>query len=189
MEINKIINNLAEKFTSVRVLLFDTENFLKNNQLWNEYESTFRELRKTLDTYKNSEESISQIKDRIVAIRRSLRLSGYDLKLGNLDINFCGFRSDDAVADGFRRMVLSITNEGKIYFISGTDNHKDLFRFMQLKYPAADLNDTHSLWYRWRNNILQLCGSDSEPPDNYDLLRKYAEKNKNFILNKIKSLP
>ncbi len=189
MEIKKIINSLAENFSSVRVLLFDTENFLKNNQLWNEYESTFRELRKTLDTYKNSEESISEIKNRIVSIRKSLRLSGYDLKLGNLDINFCGFKSDDAIADGFRRMVLSITNDGKIYFISGTDNHKDLYRFMQLKYPAVDLNDTHSLWYRWRNNTLQLCGSDSEPPDNYEHLIKYSLNNKNFILKKIKSLP
>ncbi|MCK7508847.1 MAG: hypothetical protein MZV70_35695 [Desulfobacterales bacterium] len=44
----------------------------------------------------------------MIEIWKGLRLAGYDLTLGNLDLSLQGFRNDAALAEGFRRAVLFI---------------------------------------------------------------------------------
>jgi hypothetical protein len=187
--VSNFFNNLREEISSIWTLLNDTEIFLIRMEKFNEYENNFREWRQTIQLHHNNDVIRTRVKQEIIYLRKSLRLQGYDLRLGSKDIKIFGFRSDDATLEGYKRMTI-VLNKENIYYITGEANHQELIRHLCMKYGINDLyalGEVHCLWYRWKDNILQFCGADSESKDDFDNFIVYANNNKNLILKKLKN--
>ena len=186
----RIINTLKEEISSIWTLLNDTEIFLNRINKFGDYEKEIREWRNTIQSNINNSEIRIIIKKEIINLRKSLRLQGYDLKLGSKDIKFYGFRSDDAVKEGFKRIVLAVKKDDIVY-ITGDENHRELMDILSMKYgysEVSSIGEVHSLWYRWKDNILQLCGADSETKEEFERIIKFVENNKNLVLKKLKNI-
>jgi hypothetical protein len=186
---NNFFNNLREEISSIWTLLNDTENFLNRIEKFNEYENDFREWRQTIKLYHNNDEIRTRVKQEIIDLRKSLRLQGYDLRLGSRDIKIFGFKSDNATLEGYRRMTIVFNNDN-IYYITGEANHQELIRQLCTRYNINDiynLGEVHCLWYRWKDNILQFCGADSESKDDFEKFIDYTKNNKNLLLKKLKN--
>jgi len=188
---DNFVNKIREETASIWTLLNDTTIFLLRIKKFDEYEKDIKEWRNLLRISINNTEVKKEIKKNIIELRKSLRLQGYNLKLGSKDIQVFGFRSDDAEIEGFKRLVIVINDD--IYYLSGDANHQELMRFLSLKLHVESLyslpySQVHSLWYRWKDNVLQICGSDSEANDDFDIFKKYVEENKNKLLKKLKDL-
>jgi hypothetical protein len=186
---NNFFNNLREEISSIWTLLNDTEIFLIRIEKFNEYENDFREWRNKIKLYHNNDTIRTETKKDIINLRKSLRLQGYDLRLGSKDIKIFGFRSDDATLAGYRRMTIVLSKEN-IYYTTGEANHQELIHQLCIRYNINDiynLGEVHSLWYRWRDNILQFCGADSESKDDFEKFIEYTKNNKNLLLKKLKN--
>ncbi len=80
----------------------------------------------------------------------------------------------------------------EIHFMCGEDNHLNLIGFLMARLRHGSMPadaEVHSLWYRWKDNILQICGADSETRDDYDRLRAFVDDNKSLVLARLKKLP
>jgi hypothetical protein len=186
---NDFLKNLREEISSIWTLLNDTEIFLVRIEKFYEYENDFREWRNTIQMYHNNDAIRTRIKQEVINLRKSLRLQGHDLRLGSKDIKIFGFRSDDATLDGFKRMTIALNKEN-IYYITGEENHQGLIRHLSVKYNTNDiysLGEVHCLWFRWKDNILQFCGADSESKDDFEKFVEYAKNNKTLMLKKLKN--
>jgi hypothetical protein len=187
---HRIFDKLAESLSSTWTLLSDTTNFLSRVHLLESYEEDIRTLRTRLSAARKDSLAIHQIRDEIVAMRKALRLQGYDLRLGSKDIALEGFRHDDAMAEGFRRIVLGIA-EADIYYLAGDVNHIELAQQLEAQCSTRRRCTPympHFLWYRWRNNVLVLSGAASETADSFEELKAYFAKNKDYLLKKLTSL-
>jgi hypothetical protein len=185
-----LINQIREEFISIWTLLNDTEIFLKRTNLHGEYEIDFRVWRTNLNSHHKNQPILNDIREEIVLLRKSLRSQGYDLRLGSKDIIVNGFISDDAPRYGFQRLTLVISKTD-IFYITGTSNHQELKRYLEIQLGVTSIfsvGELHSLWYRWKNNILEIRGADSEPKDELEKFTEYVEKNKLFVLKKLKKL-
>jgi hypothetical protein len=186
----KIFDKLAESLSSTWTLLSDTTNFLSRVHLLPAYDEDIRNLRARLVASRKNSLAIHQVRDEVVAIRKALRLQGYDLRLGSKDIVLEGFRNDDAMAEGFRRIVLGIA-EADIYYIAGDVNHIELAQQLEAQCSTRRRCTPympHFLWYRWRNNVLVLSGAASETAGSFEELKEYFSKNKDYLLKKLSSL-
>jgi hypothetical protein len=187
---NRFLNTLAESLASTWRLLSDTTNFLSRARLLEEYESELAEMRSQLYRYRKDQETIRRVREQIVALRRELRARGYDLRLGSKDIALEGFRHDDAMAEGFRRLVLGIS-ENEVVALAGDLNHNELATLLDQRLAAQRRNQAfsmHYLWYRWRNNVLVLSGAASETAQGFEELKAYFERKKDFLLGKLARL-
>src|SRR5271157_2445391 len=101
-----IFNRLAESVSSTWRLLSDTTNFLSRMKMLDQYETELRGWRERLSRSRNNPQVAREIREDIVALRKLLRSRGYDLRLGSKDIIVEGWRHDDAMAEGFSRIVL-----------------------------------------------------------------------------------
>jgi hypothetical protein len=186
---SSFLNNLREEISSIWTLLNDTEIFLIRIEKINEYENDFREWRNTIKLYYNNDKIRTETKKEIINLRKSLRLQGYDLRLGSKDIKISGFKSDNATLEGYRRMTIVLSKEN-IYYITGEASHQELIHQLCMRYGINDiyaLGKVHCLWFRWKDNILQFCGADSESKDDFENFIKYALSNKNLMLKKLKN--
>lgn len=182
---------IKEEFTSVWTLLNDTSRYLKRAGLFHEYEYLLRKWRAALNKrYKNADE-YRKIKKLLIDLRKQLRREGHDLRLGSMDIEMKGFKSDNALKYGYRRAVLYLS-EKEIYFLTGEENHSDLSRYFERRMSASrqlDYSRLHSIWFRWRHGVvLEIAGSDSETRDQYDQMLEFIENNKMFVLNKCRKM-
>jgi hypothetical protein len=188
---NTFVNKLREDTASIWALMNDTEIFLSRHKIFHEYERDFREWRSKLQRFHLDNQVRKEIKESVVALRKALRLQGYDLKFGSKDVQCFGFKSDDAPLEGYKRLVVVLDGVTDIYHISGDDNHRELQRYLELRHKFSNIfsfNGVHNLWYRWKDNILQLCGADSETKEDFELFKKYVEVNKNLVLKKLRGI-
>jgi len=188
----RLTTSLAERLASAWVLLSDTTNFLSRTSIFSNYENQLRELRSTLSNAKDNPEKLRQVRKELTELRQSLRIQGYDLSLGALELAIKGFRNDAAVVEGFKRLVLFIGGT-KVYFISGEDNHRTLHDALEAECLArrvVDVWQKHYLWYRWNNGLLMISGADSESAEDFEALKAWGElpENRLALLGRLKKL-
>ncbi len=190
--LKRALGSLNEHFASVWTLMSDTTIFLSNHtKILYQYERQLRELRHTLERNRKNERVVQQVRRDLVAIRKSLRMQGYNLRLGSRDLRVQGFRNDEALAEGFSRCVLFLMEDEDILYISGEANHIELDRILEQRLSMAGYRpilQKHFLWYKWANRILYLSGAATETKENFEDFRVYAEKNKGKIIQRMSKL-
>jgi len=182
---------MGERFADVWVLLSDTDRFVGRAGLLEKYESQLKLWRSNLLWFKNDIERTRQIRKEIVDFRRARRAEGWELRLGWLDVQLKGFRSDDAMAVGFRRLVLSIGDDGEVQFITGSGNHIELdheLDFRLRKLPLVGPVWKHYLWYRRIEGIIELAGADSESKESFERLKTYVDEHKSNLVKAMHGL-
>ncbi len=185
-----LFDRFAESISSTWRLLSDTTNFLSRKGMLDQYEKELKGWRDRLAHSRASTQVAREVREDIVALRRLLRSQGYDLRLGSKDVIIEGWRHDDAMADGFRRLVLGLA-EDDAYFVAGDANHIDLAEMLE-SYCRSRRRckpyALHCLWYRWRSGVLVLSGAASETVEQFEDFRRWFEPNKELLLRKLSSL-
>jgi hypothetical protein len=179
----RISSSLAEKLASNWVLLSDTTNFLSRTSSFAQYEQQLRDLRLRLTSSKGNDDELRSIRRELIELRAALRVQGYDLSLGALELSIKGFRNDAAVIEGFKRIVIFIGAKN-IWFITGTDNHIALHGFLEAeceKQGIVNIEQKHYLWYRWNHGLLMISGADSESAEDFRKLQDWAEQPENRL--------
>ncbi len=167
------------------MLLSDTDNFVSRSGLTKHYDRTLREWRRAIQENRKNPERIQHIRNEIVSFRRARRSEGWELRLGSLDIHLKGFRSDDALALGFRRMVLMAGDSGVIRYVVGSANHIELGQELEQqirRHPLPENGYTHYLWYRRIAGAIELAGADSQPRDSHERLKHYIDRHKSSLV-------
>lgn len=189
---NKTIGNLNEYFATVWTLMSDTTIFLTNNtKIFYQYESQLRELRHRLEKNRTDTEVMQDVRKELVIIRKALRMQGYNLRLGSLDLKLEGFRNDDALSHGFSRCVLFLAEDGDVMYISGTANHIDLDAALESRLSSGGykpIESKHFLWFKWENRVLILSGAASETKDDFEDFKEYIKENKSVLLRRLAKL-
>ena len=183
--LRRLISHLGERYTDIWVLLSDTDRFVSRAGLLKRYERLLRDWRSALTTSRNDIERIRKVRDEIVAFRRQMRGEGWELRLGSLDVQLKGFRGDDAVAEGFRRMVMLAGEGGEVYYIVGSANHIQLDEELKDQLRESHLSgslEPHYLWYRRIEGILELAGADSQSADSHERLKEYIDSHKSALV-------
>lgn len=187
---NAIGRFLADRFAPEWKLLSETESYLSHTPEFPSYEAQFRQWRKRLQEATIKEDGLNTVRQEIVSLRRELRLRGYDLALGSLRLVIDGFRNDDSLAEGFRRVVICICAD-QVYYQIGQANHveiaeeliKNLSRRRLINRP-----ELHYLWYRRTSRELVLSGSATETREDFVRLENRAGANPLFLLSALKNL-
>ena len=181
----KIRTRVSERFADVWVLLSNTDRFVSRAGIMSRFESQLREWRSRLQLARGDQITMTDIRNEIVAWRRARREEGWELRLGSLDIQVKGFRSDDALSRGFQRIVLMTGTKGQVYFVVGSANHIELYedinRQLQQASVTAELMP-HFLWYRRMDDVIELAGADSEDRESYERLKEYVEIHKSDLV-------
>ena len=175
----------GDRGADVWILLSDTDRFLSRARLMPRYEDKVRQWRQVLQEHRGDPEVVRRIRQDIVDFRREMRQQGWELRLGSLDVAVRGFRSDDSMAQGFRRLVLLIGADGTLHATTGSANHLILEEELQARLRQAGLTgaaEPHYLWYRRAEGVLELAGADSEPRDSLERFRVWAEDNKSNLV-------
>ncbi|MBB6480513.1 hypothetical protein [Spirochaeta isovalerica] len=190
--LEKIINDINEHFSSAWILLSDTTIWLSNHpKLFPHYETSLREWRRLLETNRGDMQVISEVRKELAELRKALRLQGYNLKLGSLDLKLEGFRNDDCLSRGFSRCVIYIMVDGDVLYTTGTANHLDLDETIDARLNAMGYRPVlmkHYLWYKWVNRVLILSGSATETVEDFEELKQYVAENKAHLLKKLSKL-
>lgn len=187
---NKISRFLAERFTPEWKLLSETEAFLSYTPDFPVYENQFMEWRRKLQQRTTADTELVTIRSEIVALRKELRLNGYDLSLGLQRLQLQGFRNDDALADGFRRVVLCFCDP-QLYFQTGSDNHITIAEMLMDSLTRKHLlhdSEMHYLWYLRTSKGLILSGSATERPTDFERLEARAHTNPVKLLSALNGL-
>ena len=185
----RLFNNLRDSFQSDWKLLSDTEHFLASTPLQRSYEQQFTVWRKRLQTEKNDAVRAS-VREELVALRKALRMEGYDLSLGAIRLIVKDFVNDDAAARGFRRVVICFCDTG-VYWLSGEENHLELGSALQSELERKRLYvhpEMHYLWFLWERNALLLSGSATESPETFERLQTRVQANPQKVLRYLKTL-
>ncbi len=176
---------MGEKFADVWVLLSDTDRFVSRAGLMPRYENQLREWRAALQESRKDIDRTRLIRDDIVEFRKARRVEGFELRLGSLDVQLKGYRSDDAMGVGFRRMVLMVGKSGNVRYLTGSANHIQLDEELNARIRQAPVNEPlepHYLWYRRIEGVLELAGADSEPREMMERLAEYVESHKSDLV-------
>jgi hypothetical protein len=191
-----IKNLLSDKTTDVWKLLSETDYFLSRTEDYHHYEHQMRGLRARLNACgKTGKETLKEIHAELVELRKELRLSGYDLSLGKYRLVFDGFRHDDSLGHGFRRMVLFIC-DGFFLWLTGEANHIELAETLEqqvTRHAAATekritIRGKHYLWYLRTKDELILSGADTETKEDYAQLKAHGEVSSLLFLSRLKHL-
>ena len=185
----RLFNKLKDSFQSDWKLLSETEHFLASTPLHRNYEQQFAVWRKRLQAAQNDTVRAA-VREEIIALRKALRLEGYDLSLGSIQLIVKDFANDDAVARGFRRVVICFCDAG-LFWLSGEGNHLELAGNLQSELERKRLYirpEMHYLWFLWKRNALLLSGSATEIPEAFERLQKRAQANPQKILRYLKAL-
>jgi hypothetical protein len=183
---------LTDRFTDVWKLLSDTSSFLSRTPEFHHYEEQLRSWRFSLQSIKDNDNA-QKIRKEITDLRKDLRFQGYDLSLGSQTLTVDRFRNDASLKDGFKRVVIFLTNSG-IVWLGGEENHIMLAEYLESRIRNNLTDDhiqivgKHYLWYRRRGNELILSGSDTETKEDFARLQAMAEANSLFLLAQLKNL-
>jgi hypothetical protein len=189
---SSISDVIGDRFTDVWKLLSDTTSFLSRTPEFHQYEEQLRSFRSELQS-SNTPETAQKMRKEIIDLRKALRYQGYDLSLGTQTLSVDRFRNDASLKDGFKRVVIFLTNSG-IVWLSGEENHIMLADYLESRIQNNLADDhmriiaKHYLWYRRRGNELILSGSDTETKEDFDRLQAMAEANSLYILGQLKNL-
>lgn len=181
---------LTDRFAPEWKLLSETETFLSHTPEFPSYENQFREWRKRLQEATIKEDGLNTVRQEIVTLRKELRLRGYDLSLGSIRLVMDGFRNDDSLAEGFRRVVICICGD-RVYYQSGQANHVEIAGELMdnlARRRLLDRPEVHYLWYRRTSRELVLSGSATETRDDFIRLENRANANPLFLLSSLKNL-
>jgi hypothetical protein len=181
--VKKLARSLSERFASTWRLLSDTTTFLSRTSMFDYYESQLREMRARLQGSRDDDRAAAEIRKEIVELRSSLRLQGYDLSLGSLELSVKGFRGDASIAEGFRRVVVFIGQKG-IRALAGESNHIELHDQLESMLPAKAsivILSKHYLWYRWNNGMLSLSGAATETAEDFERLQDWCANPENRL--------
>lgn len=181
---------LTDRFASEWKLLAETEAFISNTPDFPQYEALFKDWRARLRRGTGVDEDLVSIRSEIVALRRELRLRGYDLSLGLQRLIVDGFRNDDSLAQGFRRVVLCFCGP-EIFWKTGSGNHVTLADELLSSLAARRLlhdPEVHYLWFLRSAQGLILSGSATEPADCFRRLEARARANPLKLLSSLREL-
>lgn len=181
---------LEDRFTPEWKLLSETEAYLSHTPDFPMYEQQFKEWRTRLQSRNTGDVELVTIRSELVALRKSLRLSGYDLSLGLQRLIVQGFRNDDSIAEGFRRIVICFCDP-LVFFLTGSANHvtigEELINSLQKKQLLQN-PETHYLWYLRTAKGLILSGSATERESDFRRLESRAQANPMKLLSALKNL-
>lgn len=180
----RLATGLSERLASAWVLLSDTTNFLSRTSVFAHYESQLRELRQKLSSSQGDSLIIREVKKELTVLRGALRVQGYDLSLGALELSIKGFRNDAAVVEGFKRLVIFIGKKD-LWYITGEDNHQALHDFLEAECDRrriSNIEHKHYLWYRWNHGLLMISGADSERAEDFETFRTWGEQSEHRLL-------
>jgi hypothetical protein len=191
----RLVDILSDRFSDVWKLLSETTLFLSRIGELPSYENQLRAWRLELQNSRRKQEVSQRIRSELTALRRTLRLQGYDLSLVKQNLVFDGFRNDASLGQGFVRVVMFISDDD-IYWLSGEDNHislasrleRQMEDFMNAKRTHVRITARHFLWYRRHGNNLILSGSDTEIKEDYAHLKAAGEANTLWFLSRLKNL-
>jgi hypothetical protein len=184
---------LSDRFTDVWKLLSDTTSFLSRTPEFHHYEVQLRSWRSELQSAKDDSDTAQRIRKELTILRKALRFQGYDLSLGAQTLTVDRFRNDASLKDGFKRVVIFLTNSG-IVWLGGDENHIMLAEYLEARIQNNLADDhvsiigKHYLWYRRRGNELILSGSDTETKEDFYRLQAMADANSLFLLGQLKNL-
>jgi hypothetical protein len=185
-----LFNRLAESASSTWRLLSDTTNFLSRVKLLESYDADLRKWRELLGRRSRDQQVLKEVREDIVALRRLLREQGHDLRLGSRDIALEGFRNDDAMGEGFQRIVIGLADDD-VYSLGGSANHIELAEMLESQCRqkrSCKPYRLHCLWYRWRNDVLVLSGAASETAEMFEELKAWFGPNRELLLKKLSRL-
>jgi len=183
-------NLIADRFSSDWKLLSETEAFLSHTPDFPAYEQQFTEWRAILQKKNVSETDLTGIRGDIITLRKTLRLKGYDLTLGLQRLVVKDFRNDDAMADGFQRVVL-VFCDPLVYFKTGSENHVAIAEELMDSLNRLNLlhsPEFHYLWFLRNSKGLLLSGSATEQPSDFERLQARAAANPLKLLSALKKL-
>ncbi len=181
---------LQDRFTPEWKLLAETEIFASHTPEFAELESQFREWRNRLKAIGGSDRDLVTIRSEIVALRRELRLKGYDLSLAHVRLVVDGFRDDSATASGFARAVVCFTDKGT-FFQVGQANHVEIAGALESvisRVPGVTGREWHFLWFRRDKEGLVLSGAATETAQDFARLEARARANPMKILSALRDL-
>jgi hypothetical protein len=183
---------LTDRFGDIWSLISETSTFLSRSGELYHYENQLRSLRyKAQRTAKNNADALAAIRAEIVGIRKNLRLQGHDLSLAKHNLVFDGFRHDDSIAEGFKRVVMFITDSG-IFTLTGEENHIILGDYLDNQLNkiqgGVKIRRRHYLWFRRDGTKLILSGADTETKEDFEHLKAAADANLFMFLSSLKNL-
>jgi hypothetical protein len=181
--VKKLARSLSERFASTWRLLSDTTAFLSRTSVFDQYERQLRDMRGRLQLARDDDHRAAEIRKEIVNLRSSLRLQGYDLSLGALELSVKGFRGDASIAEGYRRVVIFIGSKG-LRVLSGDGNHIELHDRLEAALSgraSIEIQSKHYLWYRWSQGLLSLSGAATETAEDFETLQAWCENPENRL--------
>jgi hypothetical protein len=190
----KITEFISDRFGDVWKLLSETNLFISRIGEMSQYQNQLQSLRQNLQNARNNKDRIIEIRTELIELRKNLRLMGYDLSLGKMNLVFDGFRHDDSMAEGFKRLVLFLGDKD-IYWLTGMDNHIVLGGYLEQKLNASEfarksvrILGKHYLWYLRNKTELILSGAATEIRGDYERLKAIGEAQPLLFLSKLKGL-
>lgn len=181
---------LSDRFSSEWKLLSETEAYVSNTPEFPLYEQQFHEWRERLQSRKTADTELVTIRSEIVALRKELRLKGYDLSLGSRRLVMQGFRNDDSLAEGFSRVVICFCDPA-VYYQTGSANHvaiaEELFDTLERRRVLHN-PEMHYLWYLRTSKELVLSGSATETAESFRRLEDRAAANPMKLLSALGGL-
>lgn len=181
--VKRLATGLSERFASTWRLLSDTTIFLSRTSVFGQYERQLAEMRSRLGSAAKDETVADAVRRELTALRASLRLDGYDLALGSLDLALRGFRNDAAIAEGFKRLVLFIGRRD-LWVLAGEENHRTLHDLLEQglqRLRDVEVLQKHYLWFLWTNTLLTLSGADTESKEDFERLAAWCEHPENRL--------
>lgn len=181
---------ITDHFSPEWKLLSETESFISHTPDFPEYEQQFKEWRAKLQKKSTNDTELVTIRSEIVALRKTLRLKGYDLSLGLQRLLLQGFRNDDSLAIGYRRVVICFCDPD-VYFQTGSANHvaiaEELIDTLTWKNLLVH-PEVHYLWFLRNQKNLILCGSATETAKDFQRLESRAQANPMKLLSALRKL-
>jgi hypothetical protein len=181
----------SKKMTEVWQLVNETALLLNRTAIKDRYEQQLGVLRSKLQQAPANPIILEEVSAGIRELRKQMRLAGYDLSMGKYSLLFDGFRHDDSIAEGFKRMVLFIGKD-EFFCKTGNENHLMLAEFLNRQLVAGPkkpaILEMHYLWYKRTKTTIVLSGAATETAEDYELLKKAGEADSLLFLSRLKGL-
>jgi hypothetical protein len=181
--------SLSKKMTGVLQLVNETSLLLNRTAIKERFEGHLGVFRSKLLQAPANPIILEEVSAGLTELRRQMRLAGYDLSMGKYALVFDGFRQDDSIVEGFKRLVLFIGKD-EFFCKTGDENHLRLAGFLDRQINARPGKQTvlemHYLWYKRTKTAIILSGAATETAEDYELLKKAGEADSLLFLSRLK---